>query len=107
VAAGTIADGSLDPAFGSNGTASFLFDLGGNNRDTAPSAAIDSSDRVVTFAEVARPNGIGIGMARRLSNGAPRLVSNLSNAPLVGEAALLYALSQTPAKPAARSAAAL
>lgn len=69
--AGIIVDGNLDSSFGLNGDVRTFFDLGGGNRDTAPTVVFDLIGRVITFAEVSVPGGTGIGMSRHLPNGTP------------------------------------
>jgi len=69
--AGSIAEGTLDSSFGLAGNVRTAFDLGGGNRDTAPTVVIDSVGRIFTFAEVSLQAGTGIGMSRHLANGSP------------------------------------
>jgi len=61
----------------SNGDVRTFFDLGGGNRDTAPTVVIDLTGRVVTFAEVSLPSGTGIGMSRHLADGTPDTMDRL------------------------------
>jgi uncharacterized delta-60 repeat protein len=68
--AGTLVDGDVDPSFGINGSARYAFDLGDTDRDAAPTATIDSLNRVVSFIEVATPSGSRIGMARHTAGGS-------------------------------------
>jgi uncharacterized delta-60 repeat protein len=64
-------DGRLDPAFGSAGTATIAFDLGGNRRDQAHAVAIDSRGRVVVVgqAEVGGADAHEFAVVRLLPNG--------------------------------------
>lgn len=84
------------PVVAGFGTAASAFGVGAARRQGDMDRAYPLAAQAV-LAAWPLPNGTLLG---------PRLVSNLSDAPLVGEAALLYALSQTPAKPAAPSTAA-